>query len=84
MSRTKKPPAVTSVELTDVERMLIVLYRSCPPAQRHDVGSLLFQYWTDGPGDVREKDARYRNACRALQVGKLPVSVFDELTGGVR
>jgi hypothetical protein len=80
LSRTKKP-SLTSVELTDRERMLIVLFRSCPEVCRVEVGSFLFNRWTDGPGDPQEKNARWKNACRALQVGNLDVSVFRSTDG---
>jgi len=61
--------------------MLIVLFRSCPEVCRVEVGSFLFNRWTDGPGDPQEKNARWKNACRALQVGNLDVSVFRSTDG---
>lgn len=69
--------------LTEVERMLLLLYRTVPQDTRARVGEILFDAWTHGDDDDKaEMQRRYKEASRAFDTGPLLVEVFDHLCAG--
>ncbi len=80
--RPRRKPA-PRFELTDVERMLLMLYRAVGVETRAQVGTLLFEAWTHTPkSDQQETQKRYEAAEKAFQTGPLMISLFDDLCAG--
>ena len=80
---TANVTAAAAFQLTDIERMLLVLYRAVPITVRAELGERLFYAWTHPPPSERESSAlRYKEAAAHFQAGLLTVDVFDDLQAG--
>ena len=76
-ARTKRMPAFP---LSDVERILLVLYRTVPVADRADVGRQLFWAWTHASeADKDANEYRRKLASARFKTADQDISVFDDL-----
>ncbi len=79
-ARTKR---VLAFPLSDVERILLVLYRTVPVADRADVGRQLFWAWTHASeADQDANDYRRKLASAHFKIDDLDISIFDDLQAG--
>lgn len=72
-------------ELSDVERVLLVLYHAVPVSVRAELGQRLFFAWTHPPPSERAtNELRYQEAAERFDIGQVSVEVFADLEAGTR
>jgi hypothetical protein len=80
-----KTPRTLDVALTDVERLLVALYRTVNPTIRQRAAGLLWYAYQEPTEPERRPQAlRYKGAFKALRLDDTADSTTEELIGGVR
>ena len=81
--KSRRPP-VPTFALSNLERMLLVLYHTVPVSVRADLGQRLFHAWTHppSPDHALANDTRWKAALVRFEGGTLDLSALDDVQAG--